>query len=92
MGSMGGQYRAVTGTNGRITADDHHPGSHRNVAVLMIGGTLHTGELLLAKHLTVNLGLRHYSSDSIAWHSGRPFRTDGSNHARSILLTVVHPA
>jgi len=63
---MGGQYRAVTGTNGRITADDHHPGSQRNVAVLVIGGTSHTGKSLLAKHLTVNLELRYCSSDSIA--------------------------
>ena len=55
----------------------NHAVSHRNVAVLVIGGTSHTGKSTLGHSLASDLGWRYLSTDIIARHPGRPFRGDG---------------
>ncbi len=76
-GPLGFRRGLATGANKRMCDDTHsHAISHRNVAVLVIGGTSHTGKSTLGHSLASDLGWRHLSNDAIARHPGRPFRGD----------------
>jgi 2-phosphoglycerate kinase len=43
--------------------------------VILIGGSSHAGKTALAKALATRLGWRHISTDSLARHPGRPWKT-----------------
>jgi 2-phosphoglycerate kinase len=43
--------------------------------VILIGGSSHIGKSTLAESLAIKLGWRHISTDSLARHPGRPWRT-----------------
>jgi 2-phosphoglycerate kinase len=43
--------------------------------VILIGGSSHIGKSTLAESLAMKLGWRHISTDSLARHPGRPWRT-----------------
>jgi 2-phosphoglycerate kinase len=43
--------------------------------VILIGGSSHIGKSTLAESLAMELGWRHISTDSLARHPGRPWRT-----------------
>lgn len=47
----------------------------RTVRVLLIGGTSHVGKSTLAEALTATLGWRLISTDRLARHPGRPWKT-----------------
>ncbi|MEV7733325.1 AAA family ATPase [Streptomyces sp. NPDC088921] len=47
----------------------------RGVRVVMIGGTSHTGKSTVAGALAERLGFEHRSTDLLARHPGRPWRT-----------------
>ncbi|WP_249126170.1 AAA family ATPase [Streptomyces sp. A2-16] len=47
----------------------------RGVRVLMIGGTSHTGKSTVAAAIAERLGFEHRSTDLLARHPGRPWRT-----------------
>ncbi|MGX1474771.1 UNVERIFIED_CONTAM: 2-phosphoglycerate kinase [Streptomyces canus] len=47
----------------------------RGVRVVMIGGTSHTGKSTVAGALADRLGFEHRSTDLLARHPGRPWRT-----------------
>jgi 2-phosphoglycerate kinase len=57
------------------------------IRVLLIGGPSHTGKSTLAETLAAELGWNHVSTDSMARHPGRPWRTD----AGPVPDHVVHP-
>ena len=44
--------------------------------VILIGGSSHTGKSTLGEALAAKLGWRHLSTDRLARHPGRPWRTD----------------
>ena len=46
-----------------------------NVRVILIGGSSHVGKSTLAASFAARLGWRHISTDSLARHPGRPWRT-----------------
>ena len=46
-----------------------------NVRVILIGGSSHVGKSTLAASIAARLGWRHISTDSLARHPGRPWRT-----------------
>ena len=46
--------------------------------VLLIGGTSHVGKSALGRRLAAELGWDHLTTDRLARHPGRPWRTDGS--------------
>ncbi|MET8075598.1 AAA family ATPase [Streptomyces sp. NPDC005303] len=47
----------------------------RGVRVVMIGGTSHTGKSTVAEAIADRLGFEHRSTDLLARHPGRPWRT-----------------
>ncbi|WP_234358751.1 hypothetical protein [Streptomyces sp. NRRL B-24085] len=47
----------------------------RGVRVVMIGGTSHTGKSTVAEAVAGRLGFEHRSTDLLARHPGRPWRT-----------------
>ena len=49
--------------------------SNRDLRVILIGGTSHVGKSTLAQSLALKLQWRHISTDSLARHPGRPWRT-----------------
>jgi 2-phosphoglycerate kinase len=49
------------------------------VKAILIGGTSHVGKTTVAKRLAERLGWRLLSTDYIARHPGRPWRTDGTD-------------
>ena len=48
---------------------------HPKVKVLLIGGSSHVGKSALAESLAARLGCNRISTDSLARHPGRPWRT-----------------
>ncbi len=49
--------------------------SKRELRVILIGGSSHTGKSTLAEALATRLGWRHVSTDRLARHPGRPWKT-----------------
>ena len=47
----------------------------RNVKVILIGGSSHVGKSTIATSLAAKLGWIHVSTDSLARHPGRPWRS-----------------
>ena len=47
----------------------------RNTRVILIGGLSHVGKSTLAQAMAYELGWRHVSTDSLARHPGRPWKT-----------------
>jgi len=47
----------------------------RELRVILIGGSSHAGKSALAQALSLKLGWRHISTDSLARHPGRPWKT-----------------
>ncbi|MFE7484419.1 AAA family ATPase [Streptomyces sp. NPDC057552] len=49
----------------------------RDVRVVLIGGTSNTGKSTVAEAVAERLGFEHRSTDGLARHPGRPWRTPG---------------
>ena len=49
---------------------------NRELRVILIGGTSHVGKSTLAESLALKLGWSHISSDKLARHPGRPWKTE----------------
>ena len=49
--------------------------SKHNVKVILIGGSSHVGKSTIAASLTAKLGWTHISTDSLARHPGRPWKS-----------------
>lgn len=47
----------------------------RDIRVILIGGTSHTGKSTAARALAARLGFSHATTDHLARHPGRPWRT-----------------
>jgi shikimate kinase len=63
----------------------------RDIKVLLIGGTSHTGKSTLAQVLAAKLGGEHVSTDSLARHPGRPWATSSGpfpEHLRTHYLSL----
>jgi len=50
--------------------------STHNLRVILIGGTSHAGKSTLAHSLALRLGWDHISTDKLARHPGRPWKTE----------------
>lgn len=48
-----------------------------DLRVILIGGTSHVGKSTVAREVAERLGIEHISTDSLARHPGRPWRTSG---------------
>ena len=46
-----------------------------NVKVILIGGSSHVGKSTVAEHIATTLEWKHLSTDSLARHPGRPWRS-----------------